>query len=459
MLFAAELLRDSGLEALAEPGEPAVQANGHRRREGRGRRLEDLPRVEVVHQVPEAERLCPECGKPRVHIGEERSRQLDYKPASLFVVEHVREKLACKECEAHVTVAEKPRQPIEKGLPGPGLLAQVVVSKYGDHLPLYRMERIFGRHGLELSRSTTCDWMGRCATLLGPLHELMGTEVRSSKVIHTDDTPVPVQEKGAGKTKTGRLWVYVGDEAHPYTVFDYTASHKRDGPARWLRPFEGYLQADAFAGYDGIYLEASADGGPRVIEVACMAHARRKFHEARTSASAPAHVALARIGQLYDVERRAKDLSAEDRLALRRAESRPLLEAFRQWLDQQAAQSLPKSPIRQAIDYACSNWAALCRYTEDGDLDIDNNAAENAVRGVAIGRKNYLFYGSDNGGRTAAVLYSMVRTCERHGIDPFEYLRDVIGRISDHPKSRLGELLPDRWKAARADRPQAASAT
>jgi hypothetical protein len=274
-----------------------------------------------------------------------------------------------------------------------------------------------------------------------PLINAMTREVLASKVIHTDDTPVRVQGEGTNGAFTGRLWVYVGDGEHPYTVYDYTPSRKRDGPAAFLDEYKGYLQADAFGGYDGIY--ASGD----VIEVACWAHARRKFYDARSTESNRAHQVLAWIRQLYDIERDAKKLDAEQRRASRETKSNPLLDAVKKWFDEQQPKLLPKSPIGQAVTYALGNWTALTRYLDDGILDIDNNEAEQALRGIAVGRKNWLFLGSDRGGRAAANHYTLIQSAKRHGLDPFAYLRDVILRITTEPHADLHALLPDRWKA------------
>jgi hypothetical protein len=272
--------------------------------------------------------------------------------------------------------------------------------------------------------------------------------VLRSKLVHTDDTPVPVQDKGRGKTRAGRIWVYVGDEDHPYTVFDYTATRSRDGPAKFLSTFRGYLQADAYAGYDAIY--AGVLGSGDVVEVACWAHTRRYFFEARLSDPGRAHCAIAYIRKLYDVEDQANDqhLESAARGQLRQQQARPILDQFEPWLKDEQAKVLPKSPIGQAISYTLSNWQALVRYTQDGDLHIDNNIAENALRALCLGRKNWLFFGSDRGGETAAVLFSLIASCQRHGIDPYAYLRNVIGRISDHPANQLTQLLPDHWQAA-----------
>jgi transposase len=380
------------------------------------------------------------------HIGEEISEQLEYVPASLHVVQQACQKYACpKGCT--VITAAKPPAPVEKGMAGPGLLAHVAVSKYGDHLPLHRQEAIFARQGVDLSRQTMCDWMRQCAELVGPLVGLMKERVLSSKVVQTDDTPVPVLDPELPRTRTGRIWTYVGDTLHPYTVYDYTPDRCRDGPDEFLKDFHGYLQADAYSGYDQIYKEPARG----ITEVACMAHARRKYFEAQSSDIMRSMVMLAYFHLLYDVEREAreKQLDAAGRLALRRERSQPMLDDIKAYLERERPQVMPKSPIGQAMAYTLSNWEALVRYAKDGDLEIDNNGAERSLRGVAVGRRNWTFFGSDNGGRTAAVLSSLIATCKRHHMDPFAYLRDVFHRISAHPQNRLEELLPDNWLAAR----------
>lgn len=437
---------------------PASRRNGH----GRRKLPSHLPRRRINHELPSHQLPCPGCGHQREKIGEETSEQLEYEPASLYVVEHVRFKYACRCCQEQVAAADKPPQPIDKGLPGPGLLAYTAVSKYGDHLPLYRLEEIFSRGGLEISRSTTCGWMRASAELLQPLYQRMVDEVLRSRVIHTDDTPTPVLDPTLPHTRTGRFWVYCGDWAHRYSVYDYTASRKRDGPARLLSGYEGYLQADAFGGYDGIY----AGSGGKIVEVACWAHARRKFHEAQRSAGRAAHEALARIGQLYALERQLQqacdgpwsELTREEQhartAAARQEQALPLLMSLRAWLDAQAAGALPKSPIGQAVSYALSNWLALCRYTEQGYLAIDNNLSERTLRPAAIGRKNWMFLGNDQGGRTAAVLFTMVASCKANGVDPFAWLRDVLADLptrlaAARPKPPdVTDLLPDRWLQA-----------
>jgi transposase len=425
---------------------------------GHGRRQlpRNLRRERREHTLPEAEQRCPCCQKPRVKIGEEISEQLDYKPAELFVIEHARFKYACHHCAeqaqaAQLVTAPKPAGLFTKGLPGAGLVAHTIVCKYADHLPLHRQERIYQRAGVELSRKTLCDWMAGSAELLTPLYDMMVSLVLASRVIHTDDTHVPIQDDQRDTTRKGRLWIYLGDRDHAYNVFAYTPSRARDGPQTFLADFRGHLQADAFSGYDGIYTNG------QVQEVACWAHARRKFYEARTSDAARSHQALARIGRLYDLERAAKEQSERDelsveqadalRLHLRQEQAVPELTALRHWLNEQAIPALPKSPMGQAINYAVNQWDALVRYTTAGFLAIDNNAAERALRAIAIGRKNWLFCGSDKGGHTAATLFTMTSTCQRHRLDPFAYLRDVLPQLAAGPQSAesLAALLPDRW--------------
>jgi transposase len=441
-------------EPTPAPTAPPADRKGH----GRRKLAPDLPRERVIHDLPEEEKACPCCGTMRIVIGDETSEQLDYVPAQVKVIEHVRLKYICKACEAktaeggpQIATAEKPLSPIEKGLAAPGLLSYVIVSKYADSLPLHRLERIFERHDIDIARSTMCDWMRQSAEALTPLYELMVKEVLASKVIHTDDTPVDVQDPKLGKTREGRFWVYLGDKAHPQVVFDYTPNRRRDGPMSFLKDWGKddlrYLQADAFGGYDGIY---AGEAGGMVVEVACWAHARRYFYDARKTDYRNSAQALAYIKLLYDVERDAVSLPPAERAAMRQDRSAPILVQFRTWLlglqPANGGRVLPKSPMGEAITYALNQWTALCVYLIDGELNIDNNASENALRRIAIGRKNWLFAGSDNGGRTAAVLFSLIASCQRHDVEPFAYLRDVLTRIASHPHHRLNELLPDAWK-------------
>jgi transposase len=424
-----------------EPESPAKPKRAWKRR-GRQTLPEHLPRVPVVIDLPEDERACPGCGGLRVHFGDEISEQLDYTPASLFVRQFIRRKYACRPCQEYVAISTKTPQPIEKGLAGPGLLAHVITNKFSYHLPLYRQEQILAHYGVTISRSTLCGWMAQVAELFDPLYNLMIKRVRGSRIIWTDDTTVPVWDPTLPRTRIGRFWVYRGDVLNPYCVYDFTPRHTRDGPERFLEGFQGYLQADAFSGYDRLC------AGAKVIRVACWAHARRKFYDARHTAPLQAHQALARIGQLYRIEDTCKEFSVDERAAIRQRDAVPLLKSLGEWLDEQARKILPKSPVGRAISYARNQWNDLQTYTRDGELSIDNNVSERSVRAQAIGRKNYLFVGSDRGGRTAATLYSLVGSCRRHLIDPFAYLKDILERLPTHPADRFGELLPDAWVAA-----------
>jgi transposase len=449
------------------PSSPRTVKN--RDKHGRSRIPDTIEREEVIHDLTESEKESLGGEDNLIELPPDRSEQLDWRPSTLVAVVHVRKKYARREqlpesglatLEQNVITASKPAEAIPGGLAGPGLLAQVIVSKYTDHLPLHRLEGVFLRQGMRISRQTMDDWVLRCAELCLPLHRLMSEIVLESFSINTDDTPVKVRNAWKKQKYTGRFWTYVGDALHPLTVFDYTDSRKRDGPATFLRNYGGYLQADAFSGYDGIF---TASNG-RIVEAGCWAHARRKFYESRRLDPPRMETALAWIAQLYAVEKdlrewretRWRELSPEEqalRVAAERQErSRPLLDDFRVWLDREAPQVVPKSPARAAMDYALSNWAALYRYTESGWLDADNNKAENALRGICLGRKNWLFCGSDRGGRAAAVHFSLLASCKRHGHDPFVYLRDVLTRLpallpTAAPETLL-PLLPHRWKPA-----------
>ena len=330
-----------------------------------------------------------------------------------------------------------------------GAIAHIAVGKYSWHLPLHRQQKkVLPRHGVHLNRSTTCDWMRQTADALTPLYRHMRKSVVASSWLHTDDTPVDVQDRARTKNmKQGRFWVYCGDHEHPYDVFDYTPSRAKEGPKTFLKKFEGFLHADAYAGYQELYEDTTRE----VTEVACWAHARRKFYDARLSAVGPSHEALAMIKRLYEVEQEAKEreLEADESRVLRQEKAVPLLERFKMCADEQAVAALPKSPIYDALQYVLRRWDSFTRYTTDGRLSIDNNVAERALRSVAVGRNNWLFCGSDRGGQTAAILFSMIATCERHGVDPYAWLRDVLERMPTTLLSELPALLPDRWTDAR----------
>jgi transposase len=402
-----------------------------------------LKRERIVHDLEEREKHCAQCAQDLRLIGEETSERYEYIPASLTVIEEACLKYACS---CTVRTAGKPSQPIEKSNAGASLLAQVIVSKFADHLPLARQEKIFERHGAEISRKSMCGWLGQCADLLNPLYMAAKNFLFESKVIGTDDTGVKVPDPKLPFARTGRIWPYYGDEEHPVVIYDYTQTRERAGPEKFLEGYRGYLQADAYAGYDAFF----KDPARGLVEVGCWAHAQRYLHKALESDQARMGPALLLTAQLYKVEERARGLSAEERLALRQLESRPILDKLGDYLLEIQLEVLPKSPEGRAVRYILKNWTALNRYIEDGHLEIDNNGTERTIRGIAVGRNNWVFFGSDKGGRTAAVLRSFVASCQRAGIDPFAWFKDVLSRIADHPITRLAELLPHNWNPAQA---------
>jgi transposase len=399
---------------------------------------------EVVTHAPNRDG-CPDCGGQLRQFGEDISEQLEYIPDTFKVIRHVRPKFSCSGCD-RVVEAPAPSRPIERGLAGPGLLAHVIVSKFSDHLPLYRQSEIYARQGVEISRSTLAGWVGAASDLLGPLVDAMQKHVLAGRKLHADDTPVPVLSPGNGKTKTGRLWTYVrddrpaGEETAPAVWFTYSADRKGEHPRQHLKNFKGALQADAYAGFHHLY-------GDHIYEAACWAHARRKFHEIHVIHASPTTTeALARIGALYAIEDEIRGKPADLRLGIRQSRARPLLDELRRWMEKSLRSLSAKSETAGAIRYALSRWRALTRYTEDGLLEIDNSAAERALRAVALGRKNFLFVGSDCGGERAAAMYSLIGSAKLNGLDPELYLLTVLTRIADHPVSRIDELLP--WNLA-----------
>ena len=401
---------------------------------------EHLPRQIVTHEPKE--QCCPECGGDLRHFGEDVSEQLDYVPESFRVVRHVRPKFACSKCET-VIEAPAPSRPIARGLAAPGLLAHVLVSKYADHCPLYRQAEIYARQGVELDRSTLAGWVGATSELLAPLVDAVRRHVLSAAKLHADDTPVPVLAPGNGKTKTGRLWTYVRDDrpagegTPPAVWFAYSPDRKGEHPREHLKDFAGTLQADAYSGFHHLY-----DTG-RIREAACWAHARRKFHDIHAAHPSPTTAgALDRIGALYGIEAEVRAKPSDERRAIRQARAAPLLAELRAWMEKALRSLSPKSETAEAIRYALSRWRALTRYVDDGRIEIDNSAAERALRAVALGRKNYLFCGSDGGGESAAAIYTLLGTARLNGVDPEGWLRQVLSRIADHPLSRIEELLP-----------------
>jgi transposase len=417
------------------------------RRIKRGRRdigaLDKLPMVRQVHDLDEEEKHCDR-GHPLVKIGEEITWQVEYFPGYFARIQHVQIKYGCTQhCEPNgdnpqITLAPKPPAPIDKGMAGPGLLAYVITSKFADHLPLYRLESIFGRNGLEIDRSTMSVWAGDVADLIKPLHELMIQRLLLSHVIGTDDTIMPML--AAEKTRQARMWIYQGDEEHPYNLFDFTLSRSRDGPALFLKKYDQILLADAYGGYEGICIEKE------MIQAGCWSHARRKFVDAQKLAPPIAIEALELIGNLFAIEERAKSLSHADRLALRQAQSATVLQQLYQRLGDWKQQLLPRHPMAEAIGYVLNQWGPLTAFLADGAIPIHNNLAEQQMKRIALGRKNYLFVGNERGGRTAAILSSITSTCRRHDIDPQRYLTQLLTNLPATPMSQLQQWLPDVWK-------------
>jgi transposase len=397
-----------------------------------------LPREDVVHETP---CTCPGCGGALRRLGEDVSEMIEYVPGRYQVIRHVRPKLSCAACQK-IVQAPAPSRPIARGLAGPSFLAHVLVSKYADHLPLYRQSQIYAREGLDLDRSTLADWVGGASALLEPLVASLGRYVMGAKKLHGDDTPVPVLCPGRGTTKQGRLWTYVRDDRPaastepPAVLFRYSPDRKGERPQAHLASFTGVLQADAYAGFDRLY-------GERIQEAACWAHVRRKFYDIHVAHASPiAAEALDRIGGLYGIEAEIRGRPPDERVAVRKSRAGPELEALHGWLQMTVTKLSQKSELALAIRYALSRWTALTRYRDDGRLEIDNNAAERSLRAVALGRKNWLFAGSDDGGERAAAIYSLLSTAKLNDLDPEGYLRYVLERIADHPINRIAELLP-----------------
>jgi transposase len=446
LAFAEDLDRKPVHPGDAPPtAEPAEELRRVRRRKGR-RNLadfENIPSTTHVHELSAEERACPCCGAQRQEIGEDESWQIEHYPARFERIRHLRKKYACANCEskgdgAQIQTAAKPDAAIEKGMAGPGLLAYIVTSKFSDYLPLYRLENIFSRQGFEISRATQSVWCGDVADLAEPLYELMADRARLSHVIPTDDTIMPMLARG--KAAKARMWVYVGDEAGPYNIFDFTLNRGRDGPKYFLRDYRNVLLADAYGGYNGVV------AGNDITRAGCWAHARRKLVDAEKTAPEIAREAVELVRALYAVERRGKELSAAARLELRQSHSRPVLAELKKRLLDWKEQLLPKHPMAEAVNYILGQWEELNVFCSDGAVPIDNNVSEREMKRVVLNRKNSLFVGNARGGRTAAILATLTSSCRRHGVDPQRYLTQLLVNL---PTARLSELpawLPDEWK-------------
>jgi transposase len=446
--LAIEALETDQAERIAAAS-PVVAAAIEAQKPARRPLPEHLPREDMVHAAP---CTCPTCGGALRRIGEEITETLDYVPGRFKVIRHIREKLSCRSCDM-VVAAPAPDHAIARGRAGAGLLAHIVVSKYDDHLPLYRQAEIFARVGVKLETSTLSGWVAATAAAVAPLIDALIADVMASDTLHVDDTPVPVLAPGNGKTKTGRLWVYVRDERPfagarpPAALFFYSPDRKGAHPRAHLKEFRGIIHADGYAGFNELF------AGNRIVEAGCWAHVRRKFFDVHAANGSPiAKEALDRIGQLYGVEEMIKGLSPDHRRRERQERSKPIAATLAAWADETVRKLSRKSELAAAFRYMRARWAALVRCFDDGRLALDNNPAERALRCVAIGRKNYLFAGSDAGGRRAAAMYSLIESAKLSSLNPQQYLADVLTRIADHPARRIAELLPWNWQPADATR-------
>lgn len=401
-----------------------------------------LIRIEQEHDLPADEKKCIHCNQQKNRIGQRITEQLDFIPAQLIVRRHICYRYACRCGMGSVTQASLPSFPIEKGKPGAGLLADIIISKYQDAMPVYRQCLRFKRFGVECPESTIGDWLAQSAFLLEPLVNLMQEDLIKAHKIHSDDTPVPVLAKG--KTRQGRLWVYLADQStqYPCCVYQYTPTRSQQGLLKFLANYKGYLQADAFSGYDKLYVSGN------IIEVGCWAHARRKFYDIAVAAKSTSHAQdiVDIIGKLYRVEQHTKSLTSIERYYYRKKHSKPILKYLYRKLNHHKKQCIPNTPFYGAIQYTLNHWIALMRYLAHGDLDIDNNKAERAIKPIVIGRKNWLFAGSDEGGKRAAIFYSLIETCKMNGVNTFHYLSDVLTRLPNTAYRDIKLLLPYHWQ-------------
>jgi transposase len=452
LIFAEEMdLKPVNPDDLPPRTEAQKELRRVKRRKGRRNlaNFENLPVTTQVHKLSAAERACPCCGIERKEIGTDESWQVEYLPGHFERIHHLRRKYACAGCESNgnnpqMETAAKPEMVIDKGMAGPGLLAFIVTSKFSDYLPLYRLEDIFQRQGFEISRATQSIWCGDVADLVAPLYELMAERVRTSHVVATDDTIMPMLNKG--KAANARMWVYVGDDAHPYNVFDFTLNRDRDGPQYFLKDYRQILLADAYGGYNGVV------AGNEITRAGCWSHARRKIIEAEKTAPEIAQEAVGLVRVLYAVEREARDISVAERLQLRLAQSAPVLARLHEKLLLWKEQLLPKHPMAEAVNYALGQWQEPNVFCSDGAVAIDNNVSEREMKRVVLNRKNSLFVGNARGGRTASILASLTSTCRRHEVDPQLYLTQLLINLPAVQIRELSTWLPDQWKRSQAAR-------
>jgi transposase len=443
-----------GIEQGAEP-DPLVQLPGQstarkkkkktakRKHPGRVPIPEHLERIEIVVDIPEEKKTCPETGKPLKQIGCEVSEKLEYRPGKLIVNVYKRPKYASPDATASpgVITAPMPDHPIEKCKADVGLLSYIIVSKFADHLPLYRQNGIFEREGVDIPRATQSSWIMQIYEAIRPLEDALKQAVLETDVLFTDDSIIPLQVKGNGRVKKGRLWVYVrGDPDPPLAVYDFSPDRSKKRPLNFLAEYQGYVHADAYSGYDELFRKEG------LTEVGCWVHARRKFDEAASSRPQEATEIMARIAKLYQVEKQCVEMDHEDRRRFREEHARSVIDDIFARFEDLKGETIPSEPLRKAVNYALNQRTALYRYLDDGRLKPDNNTSENAIRPLALGRKNWLFTGSERGGRATALFLGLIQSCKACDVNPWQYFDDLLRRIMAHPVNRLRELLPDRWK-------------
>lgn len=449
-LFLDDVLKDSqGSESEEPKGEIPVKATVRRKARPHGRLKipDDIERVDKVLDLPEEEKIDPETGKPLVKLRDEISEKIAWRGGQWYAIRFIRPVYVPADKNGEKTgvyMAEMPDSPIDKSKADTSVLALVGVNKYVDHLPLYRQAEIFKRGGMQIASSTLNAWAVEPMLVLEKLYKALLADILSRPCLFTDDSPVAMLDPGRKKTRSARIWVYVGGCGPPYRYFDFTEDRRRERPIAVLKDYKGYVHADAYGGYDELFKKSR-----HIIEVGCWAHARRKFDEAKNSSVEQCSEVLARIGRLYKVEDQVRGRSPDERLAFRQSESVGLLDQLYRRFEQMRAEALPASAFGQALTYVINQREALCRYVTDGRLEIDNNIAENAIRPLALGRKNWLFTGSQRGGRACAIALSLLQSAKACGLNPYDYLHDIYNRIMSHPVSKLSMLLPDAWRRAR----------